>query len=107
MSSPSSNVFFARIPDHLLQQVRDGTFRVFGGEIRDKQGKIQGDLEIVGREGLENAQAIINEFAGTAASALAGANYWRRLEERAGAALEGASEDEVFVLVRQELELAE
>lgn len=67
-------MFFARIPDHLLQQVRDGTFRVFGGEIRDKQGKIQGYLEAVGREGLENAQAIINEFAGTAASALAGAN---------------------------------
>lgn len=47
---------------------------MFGGEIRDKQGKIQGYLDIVSREGLENAQAIINEFAGTAASALAGAN---------------------------------
>lgn len=78
----------------LLPRPSEEHLRLF--DLIDEVGEVLGHLGVV-RAALGEARAL----------GLPVSDYWRRLEERAGAALEGASEDEVFVLVRQELELAE
>ena len=78
----------------MLPRPSEEHLRLF--DLIDEVGEVLGHLGVV-RAALGEARAL----------GLPVSDYWRRLEERAGAALEGASEDEVFVLVRQELELAE